>query len=76
MLGAVDRSLSAPIPGTTRPDHMRENAAAAQVRLSAELMARVDELVNPRTVAGPRYSTALQANIDTELLPGELETAE
>ncbi|MFC3078373.1 aldo/keto reductase [Phenylobacterium terrae] len=64
-----------PIPGTTSPDHMRENAAAAQVRLSAEVMARIDELVNPKTVAGPRYSAALQANIDTELLPGELEPA-
>lgn len=64
-----------PIPGTTRPDHMAENAAAAQVRLSAEVMARIEELVNPRTVAGPRYSAALQANIDTELLPGELEPA-
>lgn len=65
-----------PIPGTTRPDHMTENAAAAQVRLSPEVIARIDELVNPKTVAGPRYSSALQANIDTELLPGELEPAE
>jgi aryl-alcohol dehydrogenase-like predicted oxidoreductase len=65
-----------PIPGTTSPDHMRENAAAADVRLSPEVMARVDELVNPKTVAGPRYSAALQANIDTETLPGELEAAE
>lgn len=64
-----------PIPGTTNPDHMRENAAAAEVRLSAEVMGRIDELVNPNTVAGPRYSAALQASIDTELLPGELEPA-
>lgn len=55
-----------PIPGTTSPDHMRENAAAAGVRLSADTLARVDELVNPQTVAGPRYSEALQATIDTE----------
>jgi aryl-alcohol dehydrogenase-like predicted oxidoreductase len=65
-----------PIPGTTSPAHMDENAAAAGVRLSAEVMAKVDELVNPRTVAGPRYSAALQTNIDTETLPGELEPAE
>lgn len=68
--------LIVPIPGTTRPDHMRENAAAAGLRLSAETMARIDELVNPKTVAGPRYSAALQASIDTETLPGELEPAE
>jgi len=55
-----------PIPGTTNPDHMRENAAAAGLRLSPDVLARVDELVNPETVAGPRYSEALQASIDTE----------
>ncbi|MDD3838698.1 MAG: aldo/keto reductase [Phenylobacterium sp.] len=64
-----------PIPGTTSPAHMRENAAAAGVRLSEEVMAKVDELVNPQTVAGPRYNAALQASIDTETLPGELEAA-
>ncbi|WP_334164219.1 aldo/keto reductase [Phenylobacterium sp.] len=55
-----------PIPGTTSPDHMRENAAAADVRLTPEVIARVDALVNSETVAGPRYSPALQATIDTE----------
>jgi aryl-alcohol dehydrogenase-like predicted oxidoreductase len=35
-----------PIPGTTRPDHMRENAAAAELALPAELVARVDAVVN------------------------------
>ncbi|CAN7279125.1 aldo/keto reductase [Phenylobacterium sp. LjRoot164] len=55
-----------PIPGTTNPDHMRENAAAAAVRLSADVMAKVEELVNPQTVTGPRYAPAMQASVDTE----------
>jgi aryl-alcohol dehydrogenase-like predicted oxidoreductase len=55
-----------PIPGTTNPDHMRENAAAADIRLSPELVARVDELVNEKTVAGARYNDAMQASVDTE----------
>ncbi|MBB3893656.1 hypothetical protein GGQ61_004405 [Phenylobacterium haematophilum] len=55
-----------PIPGTTNPDHMRENAAAAAIRLSADVMAKVEELVNPQTVTGPRYAPAMQASVDTE----------
>lgn len=55
-----------PIPGTSRPEHMRENAAAAEIRLSDETVAAVDELVNERTVAGPRYNGAMQASVDTE----------
>lgn len=55
-----------PIPGTTNPAHMVENAAAAAVTLSPETMARVEELVNPRTVSGPRYAPAMQASVDTE----------
>lgn len=60
-----DKTL-VPIPGTTNPDHMRENAAAAAIRLSADVMAKVEELVNPQTVTGPRYAPAMQASVDTE----------
>lgn len=62
---AKDETL-VPIPGTTNPDHMRENAAAAAVRLSADVLAKVEELVNAQTVTGPRYAPAMQASIDTE----------
>jgi len=55
-----------PIPGTSNPDHMVENAKAADVSLSPETMAKVEALVNERTVAGPRYSPAMQATVDTE----------
>jgi aryl-alcohol dehydrogenase-like predicted oxidoreductase len=54
------------IPGTTRIEHLRENAAAADVVLSPAIVARVDALVNERTVSGARYSAANQVEIDTE----------
>jgi aryl-alcohol dehydrogenase-like predicted oxidoreductase len=60
-----------PIPGTTSPDHMREDAAAAGVTLSAVVMARVDQIVNGETVTGSRYAPAMQASVDTELMPSE-----
>jgi aryl-alcohol dehydrogenase-like predicted oxidoreductase len=60
-----------PIPGTTSPDHMREDAAAAGVTLSEAVMARVDEIVNGETVTGSRYAPAMQASVDTELMPSE-----
>ena len=45
-----------PIPGTTNPAHMRENAAAAAVTLSPEIRSRVDDVVNGQTVTGARYA--------------------
>jgi aryl-alcohol dehydrogenase-like predicted oxidoreductase len=55
-----------PIPGTTRLDHLEENTAADALTLSPEMMARLDALVNPRTVAGPRYAASTLPEIDTE----------
>jgi aryl-alcohol dehydrogenase-like predicted oxidoreductase len=60
-----------PIPGTRRLDHLEENIGAEGVGLSAEQMARLDEIINARTVAGLRYAPSNQAEIDTELLPQE-----
>jgi aryl-alcohol dehydrogenase-like predicted oxidoreductase len=64
-----------PIPGTTNPNHMSENAAAANVRLSKEIMRRVEDLVNGDTVTGSRYAPAMQASVDTERMPSEMEEA-
>ena len=58
-----------PIPGTTSLDHLAENAAACNVVLSNEMRARLDVLINPDTVAGPRYPAAVQVEIDTEERP-------
>jgi len=55
-----------PIPGTSRPEHMAENAKAASLRLSPEMMKKVDATVNPRTVTGARYPDYMQASVDTE----------
>lgn len=55
-----------PIPGTANPDHMVENARAAEVRLSEAIMAKIEAVVNAQTVSGPRYAPAMQASVDTE----------
>jgi aryl-alcohol dehydrogenase-like predicted oxidoreductase len=55
-----------PIPGTTRIDHLTENAAAADLRLSAETISRLDALINSDTVSGARYNAATLPEIDTE----------
>ena len=58
-----------PIPGTTSVTHLEENVRAMTVRLSGAVIAAVDQLINGRTVSGPRYMAATQAEIDTEELP-------
>ena len=58
-----------PIPGTTRLDHLEENAAAVDITLSAATVARLDALINPKTVSGARYNAATQTEIDTEEIP-------
>lgn len=58
-----------PIPGTANPDHMRENAGAAGVVLSDDVIARIDAA--GRNVVGSRYPAALQASVDTERMPTE-----
>jgi len=55
-----------PIPGTTRLDHLEENARAEQIRLSPAAIARLNELINPSTVSGARYNPTVQQEIDTE----------
>ncbi len=55
-----------PIPGTTSPDHMAENALAAEIELEDDIVAELDALVNASTVSGARYAPAMQAAVDTE----------
>ncbi|MCP1633849.1 aldo/keto reductase [Kerstersia gyiorum] len=54
------------IPGTTNPQHARDNAQAADIKLDATVLAQLDELINQETVVGPRYPAATQVEIDTE----------
>jgi hypothetical protein len=58
-----------PIPGTTKVAHLEENAGAADVRLSADVVARLEAMVNPSTVSGRRYNDTVLAEIDTESRP-------
>ena len=60
-----------PIPGTSRVDHMIENAAAADVELPEGIVQRIEAQVNQHTVHGHRYSEPMRAAVDTE----ELEAA-
>ena len=55
-----------PIPGTTRVDHLRENLAAMEVKLSTDLIKRVDALINQTTVKGARYNAQSASEVDTE----------
>ena len=54
------------IPGTASIAHLEENWAARDLTLDAATMARLDALINQSTVAGHRYSAAMNAAIDTE----------
>lgn len=52
--------------GTKSAAHLDEDLGADGIRLSAEIIARLDRLINQNTVTGTRYSAATQADIDTE----------
>ncbi|MBY8888309.1 aldo/keto reductase family protein [Streptomyces sp. PTM05] len=45
--------VSAAIVGASRPEQVTENAKAAGVRLDAELLARIDEIIAPVAVTDP-----------------------
>jgi aryl-alcohol dehydrogenase-like predicted oxidoreductase len=44
-----------PIPGTTRRPHLEENLAALQIKLSAQELARINEVAPKGVTAGERY---------------------
>ncbi len=54
------------IPGTASIPHLEENWAARDVMLDAATMTRLEATINQSTVAGHRYSPAMNAAIDTE----------
>jgi aryl-alcohol dehydrogenase-like predicted oxidoreductase len=56
-----------PIPGTTSVDHLSDDLAAVDVKLDASLLARLDALINQKTVAGNRYSAQSNSEVDTEV---------
>jgi len=52
-----------PIPGTRRARYLRENVAAAALRLTAEEIATLDGLFPPEAVAGTRYAAPAMAGL-------------
>jgi aryl-alcohol dehydrogenase-like predicted oxidoreductase len=61
------RPFIIPIPGTTRVDHLLEDIGAADVKLEAGLLQRLEKLINQHTVAGNRYSEQSNREVDTEV---------
>jgi hypothetical protein len=57
------------LPGTTKIAHLEEDVAARPI--TDDLVAAVDSIFPPNALHGPRYNRAMQAQIDTELLPDE-----
>ena len=55
-----------PIPGTAREDHLREDIGAADVKLDAATMAKLEALINQQTVKGNRYNEQANREVDTE----------
>ena len=53
-----------PLFGARRRIHLEENAAAVDVELSADQLARLDELFRPDAVAGDRYPDYAQEWLD------------
>ena len=55
-----------PIPGTTSVEHLLDDLGADQVMLSADLMDRLETLINQQTVSGGRYNAQANSEVDTE----------
>ena len=53
-----------PIPGTKRRTYLEENVAAADIRLSASEMTRMEDALRPDAIAGPRYGQHGMAMVD------------
>jgi aryl-alcohol dehydrogenase-like predicted oxidoreductase len=53
-----------PIPGTKRAKYLEENAGALEVELTAQDLARIDQIAPKGAAAGPRYPEALMASIN------------
>jgi aryl-alcohol dehydrogenase-like predicted oxidoreductase len=50
-----------PIPGTKSPRRLEENAAAADIKLSAMDIEELDNAISPQAVRGSRYPEAMMA---------------
>lgn len=53
-----------PIPGTKRRKYLEENLAAADIKLSADDMKRLDAALSADKISGPRYAPGPQSMVD------------
>ena len=54
------------IPGTTNPQHMRDNFASQDISLSATQLEQLNQMINHHNVSGARYDAQSQSEVDTE----------
>jgi len=54
-----------PIPGTKRRSYLESNAAAAQIALSPDDMAELDDLFSPDAAVGERYNEQMARWVDS-----------
>lgn len=52
-----------PIPGTTRPDRLQENLAAADIQLTASDVAEINQALERISIVGERYPADQQARV-------------
>ena len=55
-----------PIPGTKHVAYVEENAEAGDIKLSATVIQRLDQLINDNTVQGDRYNETFMKMMDSE----------
>jgi aryl-alcohol dehydrogenase-like predicted oxidoreductase len=55
-----------PIPGTKHTEYVEENAEAGDIKLSATVIQRLDQLINDDTVQGDRYNETFMKMMDSE----------
>jgi aryl-alcohol dehydrogenase-like predicted oxidoreductase len=53
-----------PIPGTKRRKYLEENARAVEIELSADELARINEIAQPGIAAGARYPEASMKTVN------------
>ena len=55
------------IPGTSRTDHLKDNMGALNVKLSPDMLVRLDQAINQGNVSGNRYNELASSEVDTEV---------
>jgi aryl-alcohol dehydrogenase-like predicted oxidoreductase len=55
------------IPGTSCIDHLKDNMGALNVKLSPDMLVRLDQAINQGNVSGNRYNELASSEVDTEV---------